>query len=63
MADECGLKERTVLIEFDSVKQAISAHDTSLTRPAFLQPSIILIADNARIYWVRELLIPEKGIF
>ena len=28
MAYELGLKERTVLIEFDSVEQAAAAHDS-----------------------------------
>jgi uncharacterized protein (DUF1330 family) len=30
---EHGLKQRTVLIEFDSVEQAVAAHDSPATRP------------------------------
>jgi uncharacterized protein (DUF1330 family) len=31
---ECGLKQRTVLIEFDSVEQAVAAHDSPGYRAA-----------------------------
>ena len=31
---EAGLKERTVLIEFDSLEQALAAHDTAAYRAA-----------------------------
>jgi uncharacterized protein (DUF1330 family) len=34
MAFEAGLKERTVLIEFDSVEQAVKAHDSAAYQAA-----------------------------
>ncbi len=42
MAYELGLKERTVLIEFDSVDQATAAHDS----PAY-QAALTALGDGA----------------
>jgi uncharacterized protein (DUF1330 family) len=42
MAYELGLKERTVLIEFDSVDQATAAHDS----PAY-QTALAALGDGA----------------
>ena len=42
MAYELGLKERTVLIEFDSVEQAAAAHDS----PAY-QEALAALGDGA----------------
>ena len=42
MAYELGLKERTVLIEFDSVDQATAAHDS----PAY-QAALAALGDGA----------------
>ena len=42
MAYELGLKERTVLIEFDSVEQAAAAHDS----PAY-QAALVALGDGA----------------
>jgi uncharacterized protein (DUF1330 family) len=42
MSYELGLKERTVLIEFDSVEQAIAAHDS----PAY-QAALVALSDGA----------------
>jgi uncharacterized protein (DUF1330 family) len=42
MAYELGLKERTVLIEFDSVEQAVAAHDS----PAY-QLALDALGDGA----------------
>ena len=42
MAYELGLKERTVLIEFDSVEQATAAHDN----PAY-QVALAALGDGA----------------
>ncbi len=47
---EHGLQERTVLIEFDSVTQAIAAHDS----PAY-QAALAALGDGA----VREIRIVE----
>ena len=42
MAYELGSKERTVLIEFDSVEQAAAAHDS----PAY-QAALVALGDGA----------------
>ena len=42
MAYELGLKERTVLVEFDSVEQAAAAHDS----PAY-QAALAALGDGA----------------
>ena len=42
MAYELGLKERTVLIEFDTVMQAVAAHDS----PAY-QAALAALGDGA----------------
>jgi uncharacterized protein (DUF1330 family) len=39
---EFGLKQRTVLIEFDSVEQAVDAHDS----PAY-QAALVVLGDGA----------------
>ena len=50
MAYEAGLRERTVLIEFDSVEQAVAAHDS-----AAYQAALQALGDGA----VRDLRIVE----
>jgi len=50
MTYEHGLRERTVLIEFDSVTQAIAAHDS----PAY-QAALAALGDGA----VREIRIVD----
>lgn len=47
---ELGIKERTVLIEFDSVAQAIATHDS----PAY-QAALVALGDGAE----REIRIVE----
>jgi uncharacterized protein (DUF1330 family) len=47
---ELGLKQRTVLIEFDSVEQAVAAHDS----PAY-QAALAVLGDGAE----REIRIIE----
>ena len=47
---EHGLKQRTVLIEFDSVEQSVAAHDS----PAY-QAALAVLADGAE----REIRIIE----
>ena len=42
MAYELGLKERTVLLEFDNVEQAVAAHDS----PAY-QAALAALGDGA----------------
>jgi uncharacterized protein (DUF1330 family) len=42
MTYELGLKQRTVLLEFDSVEQAVAAHDS----PAY-QAALAALADGA----------------
>ena len=50
MVYEHGLKQRTVLVEFDSVEQAIAAHDS----PAY-QAALTALGDGAE----REIRIVE----
>jgi uncharacterized protein (DUF1330 family) len=42
MTYELGLKQRTVLLEFDSVEQAVAAHDS----PAY-QDALAALGDGA----------------
>ena len=42
MAYELGMMERTVLVEFDSIEQAVAAHDS----PAY-QAALAALADGA----------------
>lgn len=50
VAWEAGLKERTVLIEFDSVEQAVALHDS-----AVYQEALAALGDGA----VRDLRVVE----
>lgn len=52
VAWEGGLKERTVLIEFDSVAQAVALHDS----PAY-QEALVALGDGA----VRDLRVVEAA--
>jgi|Laugresbdmm110sd_1035091.scaffolds.fasta_scaffold93193_1 uncharacterized protein (DUF1330 family) len=52
MAYELGLKQRTVLLEFDSVEQAVAAHDC----PAYQAALATLDCEKAELQYIYLLM-------